>query len=295
MKKAWLNRKYVAKLASRWTAGVFSFLGIIGTFTSLSDAVPDTWSFLLKLLFSIGIVAVVWLFFCLVCAIWFERKKWVEVFEANNDCHVYVQYGDIFSENEVDKPEQRRNVIIPVNRCFDTIVDNDLVSARTLHGITFQRLYQGKKFDDKSLNAEMQKDLQERQHKEYKTLTVGDKRRGNLKRYPVGTIAEFKESEQCTYFFMALSTFDHDLTAKTTQEEYVLAMQRMVEYCYSRSQGYPVVMPLIGAGMSKTKNSERAILEYTVKLLKLNKDLITSDIHIVVRNSGKETISITEL
>lgn len=94
---------------------------------------------------------------------------------------------------------------------------------------------------------------------------------------------------------MALSTFDQGLTAHTTQEEYVLAMQRLIEYCNSRSQGYPVVMPLIGGGLSKTRNSERAIIEYVVKLLKMNKNLITNDIHIVVRNSGRDVIPITEL
>ena len=72
-------------------------------------------------------------------------------------------------------------------------------------------------------------------------------------------------------------------------------MQRMIEYCYSRSQGFPVVMPLIGAGQSRIGNNEREILEYVIGLFKMNKDLIMSDIHIVVRNSGKDTISITGL
>lgn len=38
-----------------------------------------------------------------------------------------------------------------------------------------------------------------------------------------------------------------------------------------------------------------SIIEYLIGLLKMNKDLIMSDVHIVVRNSGKETIPITEL
>ena len=54
-------------------------------------------------------------------------------------------------------------------------------------------------------------------------------------------------------------------------------------------------MPLIGAGASETKKSERDILEYLVKLLKMNKELINSDIHIVVRDSGKESIAITDI
>lgn len=295
MKKAWLNRKYITKLACRWTAGVFSVLGFISTFVSLSDIVSDTWKLGHKVLLSIGILLFIFVSLWCVCAVWFERQKWIEVFEANNDCHVYVQYGDVFSEDEVDTPDQRRNIIIPVNRCFDTIVDDDLVSSKTLHGIAFKRLYSSDQYDKDSLNEEIRKDLDERQGLTPKQISSDEKRKGNLRRYDFGTIAEIENGSNCTYFFLALSTFDRDLSARTTQEEYVLTMQRMIEYCNTRSQGFPVVMPLIGAGQSRTGNDERAILEYLIGLLKMNKTLIMSDIHIVVRNSGKETIPITEL
>ena len=39
MKRAWLNRKYITKLACRWTAGAFSLLGFIGTFAQLNDII----------------------------------------------------------------------------------------------------------------------------------------------------------------------------------------------------------------------------------------------------------------
>lgn len=295
MKKVWLNKKYIAKLATRWTCGVFSILGFIGTFASLSDLFPEAWSIWNKVLIGAIILASIWIASFALYAIWFSRQKWIEVFEANNDCHVYVQYGDVFSGDEVDKPNERRNVVIPVNRCFDTIVDNDLVSTKTLHGIAFKKLYATGQYDENSLNTELQKDLFTRQGLIPTSISENAKRRGNLQRYDVGSVAEITTTGNCTYFFMALSTFDYGLTAHTTREDYVLAMQRLTEYCNARAQGYPVVIPLVGAGMSKTKNSERAILEYTVKLLKINKDLITNDIHIVVRNSGKETIPITEL
>lgn len=134
----------------------------------------------------------------------------------------------------------------------------------------------------------------ERQQLKPKDLQREEKRRGNLKRYDVGTVAEIKKSDVCKFFCLGLSYFDRDLTAHTSKDDYVLAMQKMIEYCYARSQGDAVIIPLIGAGLSKTKYGERAILEYLVKSLKLNKDLIVSDIYIVVRNSGKETIPITE-
>lgn len=180
-------------------------------------------------------------------------------------------------------------------RIIHTIVDDDLVSSRTLHGIAFKRLYSSGRYDENSLNVKIHDDLDIRQGLTSENISIDEKRKGNLKRYDCGTVAEVNEDSNCTYFFLALSTFDYNLSAHTTQEEYVLTMQRMLEYCYTRSQGFPIVMPLIGAGQSRTGNNERAILEYLIGLLKMNKDLIMSDVHIVVRNSGKETIPITEL
>lgn len=295
MKKAWINKKYITGLACKWTVMLFSLLGFVGTFVSLNDIIPNNWKFRYKMLFSIIIIIIIFLIFWILCAFWFERQKWIEVFEGNNGCHIYVQYGDIFSPNEVRSPNQRRNVIIPVNRCFDTIIDDELVSSRTLHGIAFRKLYSSGKYNEDSLNTALYTDLNIRQRLVPEDISNNEKRRGNLKRYSLGTVAEIVGESDCTYFFIALSTFDYNLSAHATQEEYVLTMQRMIEYCYSRSQGFPVVMPLIGAGQSRIGNNEREILEYIIGLFKMNKDLIMSDIHIVVRNSGKDTISITGL
>lgn len=295
MKKAWINKKYITGLACKWTVMLFSLLGFVGTFVSLNDIIPNNWKFRYKMLFSIIIIIIIFLIFWILCAFWFERQKWIEVFEGNNGCHIYVQYGDIFSPNEVRSPNQRRNVIIPVNRCFDTIIDDDLVSSRTLHGIAFRKLYSSGKYNEDSLNTALYTDLNIRQRLVPEDISNNEKRRRNLKRYSLGTVAEIVGESDCTYFFIALSTFDYNLSAHATQEEYVLTMQRMIEYCYSRSQGFPVVMPLIGAGQSRIGNNEREILEYIIGLFKMNKDLIMSDIHIVVRNSGKDTISITGL
>ena len=190
MKKAWINKKYITGLACKWTVMLFSLLGFVGTFVSLNDIIPNNWKFRYKMLFSIIIIIIIFLIFWILCAFWFERQKWIEVFEGNNGCHIYVQYGDIFSPNEVRSPNQRRNVIIPVNRCFDTIIDDDLVSSRTLHGIAFRKLYSSGKYNEDSLNTALYTDLNIRQRLVPEDISNNEKRRGNLKRYSLGTVAE---------------------------------------------------------------------------------------------------------
>lgn len=75
MKKAWLNRKYITKLACGWTTCSFSLLGFIGTFASLGEILPSNWRVEYKILWSIGILLFVFVFFWCACAILFERKK----------------------------------------------------------------------------------------------------------------------------------------------------------------------------------------------------------------------------
>lgn len=294
MKRIWLNRKHITKMATRWTGSIFALLGFLGTFVPLSDLLNTNASIQCRIAISVGILLFVWAFSFIGCSVFVCRKNRYEVLELNGGYHVYVQYGDIFSDKEVLAPNKRRNIVIPVNCCFDTKVDDDLVSSNTLHGIALNKLYATGLFDDHSLNEKIQNQLHNRQISAT-NLTREAKRRGNLKRYPVGTVAEVKVSDICTYFLLGLSTFDKDLKATTSDDDYVLALIRMLEYCNDRSQQFPVVMPLIGAGLSRTQKSENDILEYIIKLIQLNKNLLHSDIHIVVRDSGKNRIAITDI
>lgn len=294
MNKVFVNKKYIMKTATKYTCIIFSVLGYLGTFVSLSDVISNSLSFWIRMLISTGIVVLFWIISFGIIALKFSKTKWIEVIDAGNDCHVYVQYGDIFSSLEVKETDKKRNIVIPVNRCFDTIVDDDLVSSNTLHGIAIKKLIAQHNFTEESLDNAIQDSL-DRQKVIFEEITKGDKRAGKLKRYPVGTIAEIKVTDDITYFLLAVSTFDYNLIARTSADEYALAVLKLFQFCNERSQQYPVVVPLIGAGLARTNRDERDILEYLIKLLKLNRELVKSDIHIVVRNSGTKTIAITEL
>jgi hypothetical protein len=247
----------------------------------------------LRILFSVGLLALVFTASFLLCSFYVCINRRIAIAELNGGHHIYVQYGDVFSADEVINPSERRNIVISVNRCFDTKVDDDLVSSGTLHGIAMKNLYSSGRFTETSLNTAIQGNLARQAVKPDLVLTKSEKRSGNLKRYPVGTIAEIDGGDNCTYFFLGLSKFDHDLKATTSDDEYVLGMMRLLEYCDTRSQQFPIVMPLIGGGLSRTNKAETAILEYIVSLIKMNEPLVHCDIHIVVRDSGKESIAIT--
>lgn len=111
----------------------------------------------------------------------------------------------------------------------------------------------------------------------------------------MGTVAEVAVSEKLTYFFLGLSTFDKDLKANTTLEEYGIAIVRLLDFCDRRSQGFPVVMSLIGGGLSRTGIQERDILPYIVSLIRMERSKVHGDVHIVVSKMLKDSIPIAGL
>lgn len=56
-----------------------------------------------------------------------------------------------------------------------------------------------------------------------------------------------------------------------------------------------LIIPLIGAGLSRTGKSDQEILSYLATFIKMHKDHFHGDVHIVVREKDKKRIAITNL
>lgn len=293
MQQIWLNADSIARRATRATSVIFAIVGFISTFSPLGELLDVTTPITQRILFSFALLVAFWLFCCLVFSVILICKNRYEVLAVNNGHHVYVQYGDLFSDRIAKRDSLRRNIVVPVNRCFDTIVDDDLISSNSLHGKMIRRILEAGIYDsatlDSTIHAQLERAVVDA------TLTREQKRKGNLRRYAVGTVAEIPCTSKITYFLLGLSSFDSELHAHTSDEEYALALLRLVKYCDTRSNGFPVIMPLIGAGASNTRKSESDILSYLLCLLKMNADLVNCDIHIVVRESGRNSIGISEI
>ena len=156
----------------------------------------------------------------------------------------------------------------------------------------FQRFFDEGKFDEESLNKTIQDSLA---GKPYQLLTTAVKPKGNLKRYEAGTIAELEIDDQVSYYLLGLSTFDENLNAQTIMPDFVNSVQRLIEFCNQRAQGYPVVLPLLGSGLSRTGLELSEILHYLVSAFAINKDIINCDFHIVVWDKQKDLVSIDNL
>ena len=287
-----INRQVILRRAWTWTGIAMTVLCFMALFVPMTGLIPEEWHIVCKVL--IGCVA----FFILFVLLAFASA--VRVLFTNKVCvltkaghHVYVQYGDVFSPKVVGKGySDKRKIVIDVNRCFDTIVDDHLVSHNSLHGQLFQRFYDEGKFDEESLNKTIQDSLA---GKPYQLLTTAVKPKGNLRRYEAGTVAELEIDDQVSYYLLGLSTFDENLNAQTIMPDFVNSVQRLIEFCNQRAQGYPVVLPLLGSGLSRTGLELSEILHYLVSAFAINKDIINCDFHIVVWDKQKDLVPIDNL
>lgn len=292
LKRIWMNRKYIIKKTTECVCSLYAFLGFISLFVSFGECFPDDMEMHIKIVISILILIGIWILLLLCVSAYCINIKRVVIIHANNGYNLYVQYGELFDKNEVDSPNERRNIVIPVNRCFDTIVDNKIVSERTLHGIAFKKLYEQSKFTEKSLNAAIENLLK---NQKYDLLNNESKSLGNHKRYAVGTAIDLPIDSNEHYILWALSTFDENLKAHTSMQDYALAVQKLIEACNNESEGFSIVMPLVGAGLSRTNRNQNEILRYLISAFEINKELLNCDVHIIVREDLKNEIAIMDL
>lgn len=288
-----INASEIFKIACTWTGVFMTIWGFLSLFVSMSGMIPDGLSFIIKILMGCLILLGVFIILIIISGFYVLSVNNVRAITSNSGHHVYVKYGDIFSPKIIKKGNYDcRNIVIPVNRCFDTIVDKHLVSRNTLHGKLLQSLYCDNKYTSDSLNDKIQQSLV---NSPFHMLPTSDKSSGNLKRYDVGTIAELELDSQMSYYLLGLSTFDKKLNAHTSKKDFVLSVQKLIDFCDQRAQGNPVILPLLGSGMSRTNIELKDSLNYLIKALAINKDKINCDFYIVIWKGDKDRVSIKDL
>ena len=229
--------------------------------------------------------------FILITLYYCFRKTFV-IFTTDKHS-IYLHFGDLFNNEIINNKAQLKNVVINVNRCFDIIVNNELISENTLQGQVIKKLYSEQKYNEKKLKDTINNSLKSCTYQE---ISKNDKPQGNLKRYPVGTVVKIKDTDTKSYFLLGMSSFNQTLNAQTSKEDFVLSIQRLIEYCDKKSQGFPVLLPLLGSNLSRTGiHNYSDNLNYIISALKINKNLINSDFHIFIKPSDKEKIKFGDI
>ena len=277
MLKSMRNGKYIFAKSYKiftLTLSLWGFITLVTPTDILLDFIKNGF---LRILAAAMIILIIYLVIIIsVTACTLIIKK-IKVFSLHSNHSVYVEYGDLFA---CGKSNEMKNIAFAGNRCFDTIVDDDLIGSSKIHGVALNRIYENHERDQDIVNKEIQESLSKNGYKK-EVLSRHNKRSGNLYRYEVGAVAEIQGLKNERYFILGLTYFDNRLRANVDKDEYIKAVSSLVKYISDRSQGDPTYISVIGAGGSDV-GTINELIGFIIKIIELYKDRIDCDIHIIV-------------
>lgn len=206
----------------------------------------------------------------------FLRRE-VEIPNPSNDTKITVKFGDLFAESGWKA--------IGTNDFFDSIVDEDLVSSKSLHGYVLNEYWPGNRHDwEKQVSASLRNRRGQRESRS----------KGNRLRYSIGTTVRACTDEQ-KFLFVALGeTNSPDNVTSANAEMLIRAVRGMIAEARAACSMEPLIIPLMGSGLARVgiKNSVLVDLIITAVLEESRRGRVTSEIKIVLPEDKAHQINL---
>lgn len=246
---------------------IMSAFTTIITIIDFNILVPNLW-------YRIIIVLLILISSFLIALLKTAKKKVVIKINENSEMNIF--YGDIFKQTSI--------IVIPFNSHFDTLVDDEVVSSKSLQGQFITNIF----VDNlDNLDIQIEKSL-----KDYKYIIDKERISGKKNIYPIGTIVKVKKDESI-YYLLALTNFDRNNKAICTLTDYKKAIDELYSYIETYSQGKQVNMPLIaGGGLSRFKRSKQTLLNYMVMQARINDYSFIGGINIILSKEIRKEINL---
>lgn len=198
---------------------------------------------------------------------------------GHTEAELHVVTGDLFDEQAA--------IVIGFSDTFDTATsDRKVISSESLQGQLIDRLYGGSVTElDRDLDTALTGKLHKREQR-------GDKARGKLKRYNVGTVAVL-ERDGRKIFGVAVSRMGNNLIARSSYEFLQVSLDDL--WATVRDQGSPVVaMPIMGSGLARINTTRDALLRQIIRSfrMELRKGPICRELRIIVHPSDLGAIDV---
>lgn len=204
---------------------------------------------------------------------------------------ITLRYGDLNSiafPKHKKKQRQKRIVLISMNTHYDTLVNDRVVSAASVHGQWIGWMKEAGVEPDE-LNRRIQIAAKEQKLAAVRT----DQKEGNKEAYPIGTIIELAH-ENTRFFLLALSEFDDNLNAQTGKEQIIDVLKKICYYYDLRGCGQHMYTPLIGTDQSRAKLTERESVMLMKNIFLLYRDKIHNELSIVIFHKHRHELSLFE-
>ena len=221
-----------------------SAIGLVTSTTFLFITTSDNFKIITGGVLSIAI-------FTVFLALWFRanRLKYVKV--KIDSTSVEIKEGDLF--------EQEGLIAIGFNEYFDTVVDDKIISKKSLNGIFIDTylIHTGKEIEELDVLIE---NGVENEHK-----AKGKKRKaeGKLQRYKLGAIYLLEDR----YILTAFTKFNDRNEARLTMSEYLEFLVNFWDNVNSIYAQRSVSVPIFGGGITRFKEHKTISDEELLKIM----------------------------
>jgi hypothetical protein len=163
-----------------------------------------------------------------------------------SDITVAVKVGDVLA--------QQGNIVVGANDTFDTEIDNDIISPRSVQGQLLAKCFSGNRAE---LDRQIAEALRGAQGVEDNTKTFG-----KTTRYDVGTVATVRQG-QSRFFLIAFTRMSSTLPANVASsiEELQMSLARTWSAIAQAGQREPVHLPILGSNLARLGVSRTLLIQ----------------------------------
>lgn len=140
-------------------------------------------------------------------------------------------------------------IVIPTNTTFDTTMDRDFISIKSIQG-QFQKKHYGTDFSE--LDAAIKRSLDEYFPNQYKVLN--DRNKTNCNRYDIGTVAKVTIKGQHFYFLAVADVSKNGKPEDVTMQSITKALVGFWDFLSKEGHTEPITIPVIGTGRAGLKD-----------------------------------------
>lgn len=264
-----------------WRELIRSILGSFGAiFLSLEayEVLTDgNVSMPFLLFFVLGIVPGVVVF--LVDGLYVDGFLRHEVIIPNpgSDTKISVKFGDLLARDGWKA--------VGTNDFFDSVVDEDLVSSKSLHGHVLTKYWPNNRDDwERQVSASLRSKAGERESRS----------KGNRLRYPIGTTVRACTEHQ-KFLFVALGRADPNTNVTQANAEMLIcAVRGLVAEARAACSMEPLSIPLMGSGLSRVGIKDSVLIDLIITAILEESRLgkVTERINIILPESKARNINL---
>ena len=195
---------------------------------------------------------------------WWKANKLNNVCLSINNTKVEIVIGDIFDQLSNPGEHNGEITVIAVNDYYDYIVDDRIVSNKSLHGQYIKRITAAGKLE--ALNEQIENDPVLKRMGNPKEEPT--RKEGRKTKYDLGSLVEFEN-----HILTAFTNFDADNKAFLSADEYLHFWMRFWENIDTVYAGRTINIPLMGAGITRFRNgkpTKQQLLETMLWSLKIS-------------------------